>query len=260
MKKYISLIKCSLLNQLQYRVNFILSLIGILIPFVINFVFWKAVYSNSPDTVLYGYTYQQMIQYVIATNLIGLITNINFANSVSADIHSGYLSTLLIKPFHYIPYKMLNQLGGSFLQIGAFIIVSAVLFYFWGVDGITALQFYLAVILGFMVNNFLYYCIAVTSFWFTETGYLFWALQELFRIISGAIFPLTVLGTGFGIVSKFLPFQYIVYFPINIISKRVELNEYILGIGVQILWVFLLWGIAHFFWEKGLRKYIATGG
>ena len=111
-----------------------------------------------------------------------------------------------------------------------------------------------------LTNNLIFYCIAVTSFWFTETGYIFWAIQEFIKIMCGTVFPLAVLGDGFEMVSKFMPFQYVVYFPINILLRKVTNWEVLEGIIIQIIWSVLLWYIAKYLWNKGVQKYVAVGG
>ncbi len=57
-----------------------------------------------------------------------------------------------------------------------------------------------------------------------------------------------------------MPFQYVVYFPINILLNRVVPGEIFQGIAMQIIWSILLWFIAKYLWNKGVHKYVAVGG
>ena len=153
MRKYVELAKCSLLCKLQYRANFAIHIINVMIPFVIHYVFWTAIFRSSPDEIIYGYQYSEMITYIVISNVVSLITNINFANSVSEDIHSGKLSDYLMRPINYIQYKLANQLGESVPAIMLFIFCSGVFLGGIEKDFITVLLFYMAIMIAFLLNN-----------------------------------------------------------------------------------------------------------
>lgn len=266
MKKLLYLVNVAFIRELQYRANFFLSIFKLIIPIGINVVFWNAVFSNSTKSIIYGYTYDNMMKYIVCVNLINMIISVNFAYDVATDIHSGQLNNFIIKPISYTSYRMFLHIGSKLL-VFVFFIVSCTVFFFitssGGNNNITilrSLSFIIGLFLAGILNNFIFYCISLSAFWLTQTGYMFWVLQELINILSGAIFPLTIFGNGYVSISHWLPFEYIVHFPTNIFLNKVTSQEIILGITVQVIWIFMLFILSKILWKYGTKKYIAVGG
>jgi ABC-2 type transport system permease protein len=61
-------------------------------------------------------------------------------------------------------------------------------------------------------------------------------------------------------VAKFLPFRYMVGFPVEILTGQVDAPNLLLGFGVQIFWTLVSVGLAQLVWTNGLRRYSAVGG
>ena len=120
--------------------------------------------------------------------------------------------------------------------------------------------FILAVLLGLGVNCLLFYCISSLAFWATEVSGVFVAVTVFANILSGGIFPLDVFGETAQKVFKLLPFQYVIYFPLNIITGKTLGGEAVWGLGMQLLWLAGLYLLSLVLWRAGMRRYIAVGG
>ena len=71
MRKYIFIFKSQVMSNLQYILNILVGFIGYFIILYIFLNLWKYIYSN-PSEVINGYTMNQMIWYVIITEILCL--------------------------------------------------------------------------------------------------------------------------------------------------------------------------------------------
>ena len=69
MRKYFFIFKSELMSSLQYIGNILFGFIGYTVMLFILFNLWRYLYSN-PSEVINGYTMNQMVWYVIFTEII----------------------------------------------------------------------------------------------------------------------------------------------------------------------------------------------
>ena len=69
MKKYFKILKYEIKNSFQYLANMLYNYIGFLIHIFIFLNLWKYIYSD-PSSLIKGYTFYEMIWYVIITETI----------------------------------------------------------------------------------------------------------------------------------------------------------------------------------------------
>jgi ABC-2 type transport system permease protein len=94
----------------------------------------------------------------------------------------------------------------------------------------------------------------------TEAIGIFIGLRVASNILSGGVFPLDIFGSGAQTFFGLLPFQYVIYFPLNIICGRLPYSEIINGVIAQIFWIIILYALSKITWYFGMKKYIAAGG
>jgi len=127
-------------------------------------------------------------------------------------------------------------------------------------EPVKVLLFIPVLISGVILNFFIFLTISFSAFWLTEVGNFFHAIGVAIMVISGGVFPIEVMGSTFVAMMKWLPFIYTTNFPIRVISGAVSLNEILMGITVQMLWIALLAVVSHIVWKIGIGKYVAVGG
>src|SRR5699024_12350094 len=101
---------------------------------------------------------------------------------------------------------------------------------------------------------------STVAFWLLDVSMLFWGINLLTLILSGAIFPLDIFGETISTVLSYFPFSYTVYFPINILTGKLEPSFVITGCLIQIAWIVILFILLKILWKTGLKKYVAVGG
>lgn len=253
-------------TALEYRVNFLISLISAAYPIIIQTFLWTAIFNSTHQEVVYGYTYRQMIAYTFLAGLVSRIVRAGFEYDIMDDVKNGKFSKFLVQPMGYFPYRLSSFLGQKLphLAIILFILVIVLfcLSFFWGValEAARIAAFLGTLVLAVGLNFIIFYCICALSFWVVEVGFLFEGFRIVIVLLSGGIFPLEVFGDRFLQVVSLLPFKYTVNYPINVLNGRLSLAQTVEGLVMQVIWIILMLLLANLMWRLGGKRYVAVGG
>ncbi len=253
-------------SAMEYRMDFLLSMVSALWPIFIQYYLWKSIYAGTGQQSMFGYTYAQMITYVIIANVVQRLTRTGFEYDMNDDIKNGGLDKYIVRPIGYFQYCMASFLGRRYAQLlvtlvaMAVVIVAVNLVYGGVVAPLNALYFIATLLLAFVLNFIVFFCVGMLAFTLSEIGFFYEAVRIVFIAMSGGIFPLDVFGPVVSKVLAFLPFKYTVNFPVDVLSGRVTGIELLAGFGLQILWIALLALLSVRLWKRGVNKYISAGG
>jgi ABC-2 type transport system permease protein len=263
MTKYALAFGTGLKAALEYRANFVLSLIAATSPIVIQTVLWIALYR--PGEVLFGYTFGQMVAYTVLAQLVSRLVRTGFEYQINDDIRQGGLDRYLIKPLGYAGYRLAVFLGDKSFQsvlMLAFIAgASAVLGASAGlvVTPAAAGAFLLSLVLAFGLNFLLFWCVAMAGFWMTEVTFLFEAVRIIVITLSGGIFPLSVFGPQGEALLSALPFRFTIQMPVDLLTGRTSPEALATALPALALWTVVLGALGAFLWSRGLRRFTAVG-
>jgi ABC-2 type transport system permease protein len=227
---------------------------------------WKAIFSNSDAEVLYGYSLQQMLFYVISSTLLSKIMTTDIMNVTSNDIKDGSLNKFLVQPFSYEKYRLSVLLGGKTCEsliILVLLFFTHLLFFItsnFTIDFPALLVILIPILLSILLYFYLSFILATLAFWMTDTFYLNSGLNIIVLILSGAIFPVDIMPKTVVSISRFLPFQYITFFPVKILTGNISPSELFFGILMQIGYILILGFFSKLFWNFSVNKHIAVGG
>lgn len=255
-----------LVNSLEYRFDFFIGILSTVFPVIIQVYLWSAIFSGSGSETMYGYSFTQMMAYIAIAGTVSKFVVTGIENLVNDDIHSGGLAVFLVKPVKYIPFRIFQMIGqklvSTIIMIIFTVIVMIVLHFIIGfnVAFSTMLLFIPAIILAIILNFYLFFLVSISAFWLTEVGRFFHTIQIVIMVISGGIFPITVLGNTFVSIVKFLPFTYTIYFPISVVMGVMNSHEIFIGMLIQIIWIAVLYLLTRQLWNMGIKKYVAVGG
>ena len=110
-RKYLKVFELGFQTALEYRANFALSLLSAAYPIIIQTYLWTAIYTNSTQAVVYGYTYRQMIAYTFLAGLASRIVRTGFEYDIMDDVKSGKFSKFQVQPLGYFAYRLCAFLG-----------------------------------------------------------------------------------------------------------------------------------------------------
>ena len=266
LKKYFVIMINTIESLTEYRLNFILDSVRILVPLIILVFLWRAVYqSSSPGVSIGGYNLSQMITYYIISRWLSGINDYDLDWKVWSDIKDGGLSAYLIRPIEYFHWYIASSVAAKIRQaiIGLFLITVFSLF----VRGNVIVQsnpwvivlFLLSVALSLLLNITIAFLRAITAFWFQESGGLVWIENTLISMMAGALVPLDLFPSVVFRIVRFMPFQALMYFPVSVYLGGLSRGA-LGGIVIQLLWLVFFFLAVKVIWARGIRRYIAAGG
>ena len=80
------------------------------------------------------------------------------------------------------------------------------------------------------------------------------------RFVSGSIIPIIFFPLWFQKFLMFLPFGSINYTPVMIYLNKYTGYETMKVLGIQVLWITILYLFSKFFWRKAIKKLTIMGG
>ena len=118
-----------------------------------------------------------------------------------------------------------------------------------------------ALLMSACIQFTLAYCFGLLTFWFLEIQSFVILSLAIETVFGGQVFPLDLLPRWLYEASSYLPYYYQMYFPAALLTGRIGTPEEALrGLGIQLFWVFALYGVAQLLWTRGLRRHTAVGG
>jgi len=263
MKKYLLIIHNSLMEYFTYRLNFFLWRVRVVLSILITFFLWQAVFKSTHEIL--SYKESQMFTYIILLNFIASIAQSTQTFKIAHEINSGRLSNFLLQPINYFYFNLSRDLADkiinvifSFFEIWLMFLTLKVPFNFqsdlyWIFLFILASFF--ASILYFEINVFL----SFIGFWSKEI----WAPRFVFSILvsflSGTYFPLDIIPFKIFNLLKFLPFPYLIFFPLKVYLGNLPSRDILQGFVISLLWILMMIIILKFLWRRGLKIYTAQG-
>lgn len=263
MKLYLKIFKIGLSNHLEYRVNFLSSLLFSLVPFGVNTLLWVAVaYQN--DQMLLGI--EGIVSYYFITLIVSNITSTVSVLKISDDIRLGDLNKYLLKPYNYALYQLMIDMPQRIVFITINAVPLAIIYILLRKYIILQLSwakiflFIMFLFLSYLINFLIDFFISLYSFYFSKVSSFYTSISVLRNIASGTIFPLIMLPSGLFSALSVLPFMYTSYVPTMLLIDNVSLNVAFRNLLISLVWVLMLTFACMLLWKRGLRKYSAYGG
>jgi len=268
-QKYAKSFTVGLKAGIEYRANFFFAIAAAVAPVVIQTALWIVIYGGSSDgdngSTLFGFTFAQMVAYTVIAQLVSRLVRTGFEYDLNDDIRTGSLDRYLVKPVGYFGFRLFAFLGDKAVQsfvMGALLAVAvAVLSRMLGfsVSLPAVALFCLALLIAFMFNFLLFWCVGLAGFWLTEIGFLFEAVRIVIIAASGGIFPLAVFGPRAERVLSLLPFKFTIQFPTELLCGRIPAGDILPSFALAIVWMLALIALGQLLWRRGLRRFAAVG-
>jgi viologen exporter family transport system permease protein len=241
------------MNELQYRVNFFISVFQALLTLATGLIVLALVFSYTTD--LRGWSRPELLA-VMGVHILmgGLIRTTIQPNMVRLmeDVRQGTLDYALTKPEDaqlLVSVRETRIWQAVDVLVGTIVLVVAVLQLTGGVGGWDALAFAVALILG---------GVTIYCFWLILTSLSFWVVRihetvELFEgIYQAGRWPVTVYPFALRVLLTFLvPLAVAITVPAQGITSRLSGQT----LALAVAFVALLVVGTRWFWKRGLRRY-----
>jgi ABC-2 type transport system permease protein len=255
--------KAYLIGTMQYRVQEGLAIIGLLVESLIYLVVWTTVAREQGGEVG-GFTVGEFAGYFVAWMFVRNITTGWSPFAMEWRIRRGDFNSLLLRPIHPIVTDTSDMLASKtvamFTVVPAMVVLALIFKPDFALVPWSLLALIPAIIVAFMLRYTLMYVLALTAFWTTRVTALFelWFAAEFF--FSGRIAPLTVLPEWAQQVAAYLPFQWMFYFPLELLLGRSTPEQAAQGFLIQLVWLAVTMLLVRMVWSRAVRQYAAVGG
>jgi ABC-type uncharacterized transport system permease subunit len=115
-----------------------------------------------------------------------------------------------------------------------------------------ALAFLVSVEIGLITGMF--------AFWMQESNGVRIAVMIIGNVLSGAMVPLWLMPDTLRFVVQLLPFQAMDFLPASIYSGHVTGFDAVEPLGIQVIWIGILFCLVRWMWIRAQRRIVIHGG
>lgn len=254
-------------KRLSYRLDFWFQFLGVtLVQVGISYFMWKAVFEWNQAQILRGYTFRGLMFYALLVPLVELsIRGQEWIGFIARDIYDGTLTRYLVYPLSFFSYKYIAHLAQTFLGLFQSSLALGFFLFFFGFPDELKWSFS-QIFLGLISIGFatvLFFALAssleMIAFW-AETV---WSLLVLLRLatifLGGGMIPLDFFPHWLRSILDFLPFRYLVAFPIQTFLGQIGFKDWLWGMGVLLFWIGVSALACRIVWKKGSYEYTGVG-
>ncbi len=275
-RRYKPFFKAGMMSLFAYKFQQWMWVLVTALSIVCTVFMWVGVYKSSPngaDSVINGFTFKDMIVYVV---FMAIFSFVSFSGETSwvimDDITEGTIALSLVKPISYRVRMIFTTLGNDvacILWVGLpCFIISYVVFVAIGYIVITSiwafllqmLLFLLAQLMAILIFDCIDY-IAGTLCFYTTSG---WGLNQLklsiVQFLSGSLLPLAFFPPWLGKILQYSPFVGLSQNPVLIFMGKMQPLEAIANIGLALVWWIVLEVLARFIFQSASKKITVQGG
>jgi len=264
--KYLSIIRTSLQEYFIYRLNFALWRVRAVMQLLILYFLWLTAYGGLNN--LFGYSASQMLTYILGISLIrSYVLAARLSEGVGAQIITGDISNMLIKPISYIRYIFSRDFSDKFINIFfssiELIVIMVVLKppLIFQSNPLLLIGTVIFILVGLTLYFLLNFSLSLSAFWLHGDDW--WAPRFIFGIIvdflAGGLFPIDVLPEAVRQVVMLTPFPYLLFFPMKVYLGQAQTSYILMGFLISGFWIFGLFLFQRWLWQQGLKSYVAAG-
>ena len=257
----LALIRATWASWLQHRGFFYLVAFSWMIPLLVYLFVWSAA---AEEGTAGGLGRRELVGYYVVLILVNQLTFSTNNWTVGDGIRYGRLNFLLVRPlspfYDALASEMAVKVVFMTFALPLVGLLALVLRPSLALTWPNLLAFVPALILAWALRFLWGYWLALLSFWSSRADALLSLQESLVFLLGGQVAPLALLPAGIQRLATFLPFRYMLSFPVEILAGQVEGSALWAGLAIQCAWLALALALCLALWRAGLRRYSAVGG
>lgn len=262
MFKYRSILRLGWLDALEYRTEFLVSIIGWGIRLFIAVFLWLAV-ANPQGGQIGPYSFQTILSYFFLVQIISSLIFSRVGFDIAADIYRGDFSNFLLKPLNYLFFRLVHEVSKNIFRLVLSLLLFGIPLFFISGDftlSFKKIPFILFAMAGaYGINFCLVTIIALSAFWVANATRFTFIYFSILTIFSGMIVPLDLFPQKFYEFIQILPFPFIFFFPVKVIQSKTFDWLLLKGFVFQTLYVFILIMLTWGMYRRGVKKFEGLG-
>ncbi|MFP6809306.1 MAG: ABC-2 family transporter protein [Pseudomonadales bacterium] len=259
---YKAFLRTSILDSIQYRASGMIWMLGSILEPVIYLVVWSTV-ARSRGGDVGGYTAEEFAAYYIILMLVNHVTFTWIMQTFQFRIQFGSLSYELLRPVHPIHADISDNIAFKTVQLMIMLPAFFILILFFkptfNIEYSSLLIAFPVIILAFLIRFFMEWTLALAAFWTTRIVAINQAYFSVMMFLSGRVAPIALMPIWIQSIAEFLPFYYVVAFPVEIITGKLSNQQIIEGVTTQLIWLIVVLTLMRFTWRRAVRNFAAVG-
>ncbi|NJK42428.1 MAG: hypothetical protein HC937_01355 [Aquincola sp.] len=178
-------------------------------------------------------------------------------------IRSGQFNFKLLRPIHPIHADVADNLAYKVLTLA--ILIPAVFVLAWLFPPTFTPQVWsllagvLSIALAFVVRFTLEWTLAMSALWTNRVNAINQIYDVFLIFMSGFFAPLAIMPESVQLLANYLPFRWLIAFPIELTLGRLTPQAAFWGFAMQALWLLIAITALSWVWRAGLKQYSAAG-
>jgi ABC-2 type transport system permease protein len=256
-----TLLKVGFAEAVAYRAEFVVWLLSTNMPLVM-LALWSAVAREAP---VGRFGQREFAAYYLATLVVRLLTGAWVVWELNQEIRQGTLAFKLLRPIHPLLGYACQNVAAVPVRLVVALPVALLLLFTAAGRSVTRDPLLLALfpvtVFGAWVITFLAMSIIGSlAFWFESATSLFDIWLGLFGIFSGYLVPLELYPHWVGALARWLPFRYMLAFPVELVTGTLSRPAVLSELVVQWGFIAILLGATRVAWRVGVRRFSSVGG
>jgi ABC-2 type transport system permease protein len=248
--------------EVAYRFNRIVWASSLPIILLATYFLWTSIYAYSGQTIINGMTLNELIVYYLAVQITIMFSASMVDAHIPRLVKKGLLIRYIVKPFNFVLFWFIRSVWRSLFRTFAVLLpLFALAFVIIDFSSITfnIPGYMLSVILALFLNFFYIFSVAMICFWVKEYEGIRVIRRGVANVFNGAIIPLTFFPLVFQKAFSYLPFQYMLYVPIQILLGKYSYEQSITMMLIQLMWIIVFALISIFAWKKAQAQFMGVG-
>ena len=260
---YLTRSRTQIQSNFQYRVATYMWLVGMLAEPIVYLVVWTTIADQQGGSVN-GLSAGYFAAYYIVWTLVRNMNIVFGAPYWEYRIREGELNRDLLRPMLPLHWDIAWFAGWKVVMIVLWLPIA------FGLSLVfdptlsprpaEIVTFAIAIWGAYLIRTMLQESLGMLCFWTTRGAAIFDLYMTVELLLSGRLVPLPLMPDWVQEISRFLPFQWAFYFPIESLVGDLSNQELVQGLFVQLFWILVGLAIFRAAWRSAIKRYSAVGG
>jgi ABC-2 type transport system permease protein len=255
-----TLLRVGFASAVAYRAEFVVWLLSTNMPLVM-LALWSSAAADGP---LGRYGQAQLTAYFLVALVVRLLTGAWMIWELNYEIRQGTLAFRLLRPLHPLVAYACDNVAAVPLRVTLCLPVAAVLLLSPAAalltrDPLLWALFPMSVAGAWAITFLAMSLVGALCFYVESAASVFELWMGLFGVFSGYLVPLDLFPPWLGTLARWLPFRYMLAFPVEMMTGLLSRERALAEMGIQLAFVAGLALLVSGAWRRGLRRFSAVG-
>jgi ABC-2 type transport system permease protein len=251
-------------TQLQYPAAMFIWIAGVILEPVLYMAVWRVAASTQPGATVGGLSQNSIASYYVVFLLVNFISFTWFFTRMEDRVRMGSFSVLLMRPVHPLNRDIAENLTYKLVTSAATVPAVILLVYGFSIDLhltlVNTLLFVPSLVLATAMRFVFEWTLALSAMWIVRVEAIGRIYGFVMHFLGGFAAPLALLPAGLATVAYWLPFPWMVAFPVTVALGGHSHREVLLGLLAQVGWLVVGGLLLRVVWRAGARHYAAVNG